>query len=196
MGLRVVSLVLFFFLTNCATTSADPTSDEALGPTIDDLLQQVQLALEQVQLHPLVRTKLPDLDRVELILNAGFDKNGKLKLNLFFFQVGGGASASESQEIKLTLKPPTADPDKASPISASDTAANRLKDLIIAAAEGVAKAGDREPPLETRGLQIALKFGVKKEGSIGAEFTIAPITVEAGGGVNTSQIQTITLAFE
>lgn len=178
------------------TTGENAMPQETLGPSINTLIGSVQAALIDVQQEPLVKENLPGLKHVKLELNTGFDKEGKLKINLFFLEIGGGASASESQSIKLTMTPPSTDTPKAMLEKGPDKLTAQLSKLIKAAAEGVVGAGNSRIPLEATGLEIALKFGVTKKASGGASFDIAPVTVGVGGGVNLAQVQTIMLVFK
>lgn len=198
MRFAILSLLFAVFFTGCGGTQAQQGSsqEDSPGPGINTLITEVQKALIDVQLHPDVQVHLPDLDRVELELNTSFDKDGKLKVNLFILEAGGGISTTESQAIKLTMKPPEADPDKATNISGSDSLAAQLEDLIIAVAEGVVGSVNSEFPLEASSLEVSLKFGVTKTAGGGAAFEITPISIEAGGEVKAAQIQSIVLVFK
>lgn len=188
-ALAVLSALLPFALVGAAADA----QDRRLGPRIDDVLQETQRALLSVAEYPAVKLHLPALESVTLEMNGTFDASGELRLNLFFASAGGGRSTSESSQLILTFKPPAPPPTGAE--IASTNLSDQLADMILAAASGVARAGEREPPLRTSGLTLSLAFAVTLEGGAGAEFAIAPVGIRLGGDVSSTEVQKIILRF-
>jgi hypothetical protein len=113
--------------------------------------------------------------------------NGKIKFLIFSF--GMSWEKERSQELVLTLIPPTPAPQFSS-------LAGKLADAIVEAAEGVRNAGSGTQPLNLDRLNVMVAFVVTLQGSGGATFDIQPVTLELSGNLKKKALHKVELRFK
>jgi len=173
-----------------AQPAAQPGGQEVL---IDQLLSEVQLALAKVQ-QELKSDNMPPLESVTLDLTAEAKKDAGGKINLFIVSFGKKWEKDLSQEIEVTLKPPS--PNLPLKVGKAPSVSDELQAAILSAARGVQKArGDKQVPLVTSALKVVLTFVVKGDTNGGLRFTIAPVTIDLSGELADSATQKITVNF-
>ena len=191
---RLLILSIVTIVLGCSTYStaqADQRKNKQ-QVLVEELLSQVQDALIKVR-DEADKADLPVLDSVQLDLSTQFSVDGTAKVSLFIISLGGGGGKESSQTLKLTLVPPKA--GEISPAS-DNTISQGLADAILSAARAAKNARNRQPPLTLSELTASIKFVVKLEGSGGVKFVIAPVSVDLGGEVKSSEIQEITVTFK
>ena len=161
---------------------------------IDQLLNQVQMGLAKAQ-KDLSDEAMPTLQSVTLDLKVEAARDAGAKLNLYIISFGRKVEKDGSQEIELTLKPPSS--NMALSIGAGPSVADELVSAIVAAARGVHNARkNKNVPLVTSSLKVVLSFVVKQETSGGVKFTIAPVTADLSGTLTDTSVQKMTVTFE
>lgn len=158
---------------------------------LENILQEVQRALIKVQ-NEAETGSLPPLDNVSLNLSAELASDLDGKISLYIVSFGAGISKTSTQSIRIELTPPK--PRTKSPVSSSF--GESLSEAILGAAKAVKATQEEEPVLELRELEALLKFVIKKDGQGGVKFAIAPITLDLGGKIQTSETQEIKVTFK
>jgi hypothetical protein len=159
------------------------------GVPLDEVLSNIQQTLIKIR-DAVDADSLPTLQSVNLDIQASIVREANGQIKVVILEVGGHGSIKTTQEIKLTLAPPS--PGDRSKVSASVAP---LADAIIEAARAVKLAASREPPLHLAKLEATIAFAVEKGVSGSGGFRIVPITVDLGGKVAQSDSQKITLTF-
>jgi|GEM_PF-2142727 len=179
-------------LLSCCTTGAR-TGRPADGPSLDNVLIEVQGALQKAQ-DVLAASSLPPLQSVQLTLHTQAERDATGKLRVLLVNFGGGPVTSASQELVLTLIPPRpgAEPRTAFP---APTAADSIVRFVQAAAEAVRAAENGKPPLEARTLTLDLAFTVTQSASAGLQFDVGAVSANVGGDMRNSSEQRIKITF-
>ena len=161
------------------------------GAKAEELILQVQRALLIVS-KKVAQDQLPKLSTVEVTLKTALDLKGNAGFEFFIITLGSKVTSEETQEIKLTLVPPSpTTPEKS---SATDFA-KAMADAIIAAALSVDKALKADPPLIMSKLEATFKFAVKREGEGGLKLVFVPVLLNFGAGVSASALHEVKVAF-
>ena len=196
MRMRVGSrllLIPLIVVTVCIQLFAQQPPDGE-GILVDKVLAEVQTALAKVQ-KDLAFEKIPPLQSVTLDLVVEAKREIGPKINLYIVTFGKKWEKDRSQEIEVTLKPPS----PGAPIKAGKgpSVSDELVSAIESAARGVQKARQNAVvPLETSALKFVLSFVVKDETSGGVKFEIAPVTVDLSGDLANSATQKITVLYQ
>jgi hypothetical protein len=170
------------------------SSEDVPGIAIDQLLQQIQIGLAKVQ-KDLTQDDIPPLQSVTLNLVAEAKKEAGGKINLYIVSFGKKWERDKTQEIEITLKPPS--PNKPAPVAQGPTVADELINAIENAARGVhAARQNKQVPLTPTGLKVVLGFTVKTDTSGGVKFTISPVTADLSGDLAKSAIQKVTVVYQ
>lgn len=164
------------------------------GVLIDQVLTEIQSALSKVQ-KDLAFEKIPPLQSVTLDLVVEVKKEVGAKINLYVVTFGKKWERDRSQEVEITLKPPS--PGAPTKAGKGPSVSEELVNAIESAAKGVQRArNDKDVPLETSGLKFVLSFVVKGDTSGGVKFEIAPVTVDLSGDLANSATQKITIIYQ
>src|SRR6266446_4736351 len=159
-----------------AESPQTPSAQEIL---IDKLLSEIQLALANAQ-KQLAAENMPHLESVTLDLVTEAKRDAGGKINLYIVSFGKKWERDRSQEVEITLKPPSA--TLPLPVGKGPSVSDQLVSAIVSAARGVQNARkNKDVPLVTTGLKVVLNFVVKGDLSGGVKFEIAPITVDLSG---------------
>lgn len=168
-------------------------NQDTQGVVIDQLLKEVQIGIAKVQ-NDLGGDGIPPLQSVTLNLTAEVKKDVGGKINLFIVSFGHKWEKGLTQEVEVTLKPPT--PKKLVGRGAPSVA-DQLVKAIESAARGVQAArANKDVPLVASGLKVVLSFVVKGDTSLGAKFEIIPVTVDLSGDLQNSAVQKITVIYQ
>jgi hypothetical protein len=173
------------------STVAGAPGQESSGQ-VDEILSEIQLALVRVQ-NEAASKSLPKLASVSLDLETELSYGGGGELNLYVVSVDGKVDREKLQRIKLNLVPPK--PKTEEPIGKGGISED-LSSAILVAAQGVANAQNRKPPLVLDKLEAEIRFILKKAAEGGVKFQILPITAGLQADIKNSAIQTITVSFE
>jgi Trypsin-co-occurring domain 2 len=73
--------------------------------------------------------------------------------------------------------------------------ADRLAEGILASARSLAEASGGKPPLIASAVTVAVKFGLVRSASGGLAVQFPPFELKAGGKINASEIQTVTVTY-
>lgn len=166
---------------------------ETLGVPVEDLLTQIQTALAQVQ-KDLAFEKIPPLKSVTLDLQAAATVQAGPKINLYIFSFGKKWEKDRSQQIQITLTPPS--PQTPLRSAKGPSLSQELVALIESAARGVQRARDnKDVPLEASGLTAVFTFVIKGDTSGEAKFQIVPVTVDLSGDLTKTATHKITVVF-
>ena len=164
----------------------------AEGAAIQEVVAQVQLALAHVQ-NQLAQNHLPPLKQVRLTLQTGLTRKENGTVKLLVFGAGADAEQDQSQSVVLTLVPPPPAPVK---LAAIPGLTDDLENAILAAAEGVQKAGTDAVPLTLSGLEVTLGFTVKSDLSAGvSNVVLQPVTAGLGATQTRTSVQTLVVTF-
>lgn len=175
-----------------AQTSIERAPEQAV--LVDQFLKQVQLALARVQ-KDLSDDSIPPLESVTLTLSAEAKKDVGGKINLYIISFGHKIEKGRTQEIEITLKPPS--PSARLQVAKGPGVSEQLEDAIVNAARGVQNARkNTSVPLETSQLKVTLNFVVKSDTSGGVKFEIAPVTVDLSGELADSTTQKIVVVYQ
>ncbi len=188
-----ICLALFVVLSLCSPSYSQQATG-AQGIVIDRLLKEVQKGLARAQKE--VHGKgLPPLQSVTLNLTAEVRRDVGAKLNLYIVSFGHKWEKSRSQEIEVSLKPPS--PTEPLKVAGGPSVSDQLVEAIESAAQGVQAASQNEDvPLVASGFKVVLSFVVKGDTSGGVKFEILPITVDLAGDLANSAIQKITVVYQ
>lgn len=187
-----VFLVLLVVGSLCSTGYSQETQDTQ-GIVIDRLLTEVQVALAKAQ-KELAYEKIPQLQSVTLDLTAEVKKDVGGKINLIIVSFGHKWEKSRSQEVEVTLTPPS--PTVPLQVGERASVSDELVKAIESAARGVQAArNNKDVPLVASQLKVVLSFVVKGDTSGGAKFEITPVTVDLSGDLANSAIQKITVVY-
>lgn len=168
--------------------------DSGQGVLIDQLLTEIQTALANVQ-KDLKFENMPPLKSVTLDLVVEAKREVGPKVNLYVITFGKKWERDRSQEIEVTLTPPS--PNLPLKAAQGPSVSEELVSAIEDAAKGVQKARDnKDVPLDASGLKVVLSFVVKGDTSGGVKFQIVPITVDLTGDLAHSATQKITVLFQ
>lgn len=188
----VASLALSIFLSSVPLYAQAQTGTP--GVLIDQLVQQIQIGLAKVQ-KDLTAQGLPPLDSVTLDLQTEAKRQVGAKINLYVISFGKKWERDRSQEVEITLQPPS--PSLPLHAAAAPSIADELVGAIESAAMGTEKAkANQEVPLRVTGLKAILNFVVQADTSGGLNFKISPITVDFSGDLANSAIQKITVLYQ
>jgi len=164
------------------------------GVQIERLIGEVQLGLAKAQ-KELDANRIPLLKSVTLNLVAEAQKQGGGRIGLFIVTLGKKWRGDLSQEIEVTLKPPS--PTHPIKVASEVSVADQLAAAIVSAGRGVQQARlNKEVPLIASALKVVLSFVVKGDTSGGAKIEIVPVTVDLSGKLANSATQKITVVFE
>jgi hypothetical protein len=188
---------VLFVLLGCATC---PSAASAQAPTqqqgveIKELLAQVQDGLLKAQ-KALDADNIPLLKSVTLDLVAEADVTGGGTVNLLIVSFGKKWEKDLSQEIEITLTPPSATtPLK---VALGPSVSDQLVAAIVSAARGVQQArANKGLPLVATSLKVVISFVVKADTSGGAKFQIVPVTFDLSGNLANKATQKITILFQ
>lgn len=188
---RVLLAVLVFSC--CGNALAQGQTDQR-GILIGRVLAEIQRALTKTQ-RDLAFEKLPPLQSVTLDLVAEAKREVGAKINLYIVSFGKKWEKDRSQEIELSLKPPS--PNVAVKTGKVPSVSDELVSAIESAALGVRNASaNANVPLQPSELKVVLSFVVKGDTSGGAKFEIVPVTVDLSGDLANSATQKITVVFQ
>lgn len=177
-----------------ACKSPPPPSDKPDGPTLKDIVTQVQAALAKTRGLDIGDLKLKD---VKLSLQTVKDSKGELGLGFLIFTVKGYHEEAGTSQIEVTLIP--------SPPPGSEAAAfipsveQELVDAISRARKTVAASYPSNPPgqsLSTSEVNIEVACEITKGKSGALDWPLKPIAPSASLDVSTKTTHTITLEFE
>ena len=184
-----VLAVVFPFLSGCVT--GPPKA--AIDPSLDSVLKEVQRGLKKAQ-DTLAMSNLPPLQSVQLTLHTQVQKDVNGKITILVVSVGGGESASASQDLVLTLTPPKG--DKMRPLTGlPPTVADSIVKLIAEAANAVEKAREGDYPLDARKATLEFAFTVTNSGEGGLKFNLGSVSADLGGAVKSAALQKVTVTF-
>jgi hypothetical protein len=131
----------------------------------------------------------PRLSSISLSLKAGTLREAGGEINIFIIKIGVKHSAETVQTLDINFpipKPGQAVAAAAVPFSTS------LANSIVAASEAIKVSGIELAP---GGMTMSVKFGVTNGASGGGSIAIAPISISASGGVDTSNTQELNFKF-
>ena len=186
-------LVLSISLLVIARSSAQQSPD-AEQVLISDLVTEVQIGLAKAQ-KELANQKIPTLKSVTLDLVAEAKVAAGGKINLYIFSFGKKWERDRSQEIEVTLKPPSG--KQPVQVAKGPSISDQLVSAIVDAGKGIQAARQNQiVPLEASGLKVVLSFVVRGDTSGGVKFEILPVTVDLSGDLAKSAIQKITVVYE
>ena len=176
-----------------APTWAQQQKDKSTSPRqIDNILAEVQIALLKAQTDAATKN-LPKLASVILELETEFEYSAGGELKLYVVSASGKIKNDRSQRMTVTLQPPK--PFSEQQIS-SGSISESLSTAIIAAAEGIAGAQKRKPPLVVKKLEAEIKFIVKESGEGGIKVELLPIAAGLSGDISRETTQRIVISFE
>lgn len=187
-------LLVALSLCACCPPSLAQQTASPQGVPIERLLSEIQLGLAKAQ-KELAEEKIPLLKSVSLDLIAQATKEGGPKVNLLIVSLGQKWEKNITQEIEITLKPPTA--TQRLKIAKGPSVADQLATAIVSAGRAVQRArANQDVPLEVSSLKVVLSFVVKKSTRGGAQFEILPVTVDLSGELANAATQKITILYE
>lgn len=174
--------------------SSAQQSPDAEQVLISDLVTEVQIGLAKAQ-KELANQRIPTLKSVTLDLVAEAKIAAGGKINLYIFSFGKKWERDRSQEIEVTLKPPSA--KQPLQVAKGPSISDQLVSAVVDAGKGIQAARQNQVvPLEASGLKVVLSFVVKGDTSGGVKFEILPVTVDLSGDLAKSAIQKITVVYE
>jgi hypothetical protein len=189
----LVTSALFLALGGSAMAQAQPSeADPKQVATIDAVMKQIQEALTIVQ-RDLKGKHLPQLKSVTLTLNTVVQKQAGATLKLWIITLGGKHENDETQEVSVTLVPPSpSNPTKVGAVSLSEA----LEKIIESAAEGVQGVSSGNYPLRFSGLTATIAFAIQNSGDAGGNIVILPVSIGLTGHVAKNQTQTLKVTFD
>jgi hypothetical protein len=190
----VIPSCLALLIAPVSGLAGPPQTPNAQEILIDKLLVEIQLALANAQ-KQLATEGMPHLESVTLDLITEAKREVGGKINLYIVSFGKKWERDRSQEVEITLKPPS--PSLPLPVGKGPSVSDQLVSAIVNAARGVQNARkDKDVPLVTTSLKVVLNFVVKGDVSGGVSFEIAPITVDLSGDLTNQAIQKITVVYK
>jgi hypothetical protein len=193
---RIVLFSLCALVCACASVPDLAVAQQAKDPgvQIERLIGEVQVGLAKAQ-KDLADNRIPLLKSVTLNLVAEAQREGGGSIGLFIVTFGKKWQRDLSQEIEVTLKPPSS--IHSMKLGKEAPVADQLAAAIVAAGRGVQQARMNEKiPLVASALKVVLSFVVKGDTSGGGKIEIVPVTVELSGKLANSATQKITVLFE
>ncbi len=132
----------------------------------------------------------PQLSAITLNVKAATSRQAGGEINLFIIKIGVSRKVETAQT--LDIKFPI--PKKGESIApAAVPFSTSLANSIVAAFEAVKVSGIDLAPGD---LTMSVRFGVTNGASGGGSIAIAPISISASGGLDTSNTQELTFKFE
>jgi hypothetical protein len=184
--------VTLLFLASCFVGSARSALAEDALP-LADLVREVDVALLQVGEAAEAQRNLPKLEKAVLEVNTSIKKDANGKISLLVVELGGTGINEYASKVTLTLKPPP--PGSKSNIGAVSLA-DSLRESILAGALAIEAAKTGNPPLVADNLVAAVHFAIMRDGSGKVAVKFPPFEVSGGGGISSSQVQTITVTYK
>ena len=183
----VVTLALL-----CGCNSVGPP----LVVPLDSVLTEVQRGLQKAQ-DDLNGSSLGKLQSVQLTLHTQSEEDKTGKMTIFVISVGGGPGVSASQDLVLTLRPPTST-NTTSAIkmtNAAPTVADSIVALIKEAAHAAETARKGKPPLDAENLTLELAFTVTNSVKGGLQFNLGTVAADVGGSMKNASQQRIKITI-
>lgn len=180
----------------CASVPDLAVAQQAKDPgvQIERLIGEVQVGIAEAQ-KDLADNRIPLLKSVTLNLVAEAQREGGGSIGLFIVTFGKKWERELSQEIEVTLEPPSS--ARSMKLGKQMPVADQLAAAIVAAGRGVQQARmNKEIPLVASALKVVLSFVVKADTSGGGKIEILPVTVDLAGKLASSATQKITVLFE
>ena len=161
------------------------------GMPLADMIRETKVALLKVQEKAEARN-LPPLSAAVLELNTVQSVEANGSVNFLVVEFGGGPTSETASTVKIRLVPP-------SPGAGTDVAslqlADRLAEGILASARSLADAAKGKPPLIVSTVEVVVKFAIARAANGGLSLRFPPLEVKAGGKINASEIQTVTVTY-
>lgn len=171
------------------------SADTSQATTAQAVIDQVKQALSdaQTQLARENLKNLPPLKQVDLALQTVITEKAGGGFNFWIISIGGTWQKDRSQELDITLVPPSpGGPKQISTASLTET----LVQSIVSAAQGINTAGNGNIPLKTSSVVLKISFTVKLDGNAEIKTPqLLPITANATGDLAKTAVQTLTLTF-
>jgi Trypsin-co-occurring domain 2 len=188
---RIAPVVLLLTFMQGKTPAQQSNGQDIL---IDELIHQIQLGLANAQ-KDLAEEKMPTLNSVTLDLVTEAKVSAGGKINLYIVSFGTKWERDRSQEVEITLKPPS--PTAPRPVGKQPAVSDQVMNAIVSAGRGVhAASTNKDVPLVATGIKVVINFVVKTDTSGGLKFTIAPVTADLSGDLANSAVQKITVLYQ
>ncbi len=180
-----------------AQTPQPPKTPEDLAP-LDLVIAQVKAALAEYQANlGGGADALPPLSTAEFDFKATTATTTELAVNLFIFKLGGSHEDDVVNDVTYTYSVPKPKPPRGKALSIEKPPL--LKDALAQAIQSAAKAvktAGTVGELPFNKLTVNIQYGVKWDGTIGANAPISLVTVGLSGEKNKNTVQSVTLVFE
>jgi Trypsin-co-occurring domain 2 len=191
-GCLTVVLSALLCLPSARASAQQPPPGQTV--LVDQVLTEIQTALAKAQ-KELVDARIPPLQSVTLDLVTEAKRDAGGKINLFIVSFGRKWEKDRSQEIEVTLKPPS--PTLPLKVANTPSLSDQLVTAIVSAGRGVQTArANKDVPLVATGLKVTLSFVIKTDTSGGLKFVIAPVTADLSGDLSNSAVQKITISYQ
>lgn len=190
-----VILVMVAMLGGCASVDAGGTSSGNPAVTLRDMITQIQSALVLVGDEVTKKTNL-ELHSASLTLNTELNKSAQGGADLWL--VSSKASTANATVDKVTI---TLVPMKHSELMTKrleKTLSERLAAAIVAAVEGVSKAGEGKYPMAVEKMVVAMDIKTTTSASAGGgvKFEVLPVSLTGTGSYSKSNENVLTLEFD
>lgn len=131
----------------------------------------------------------PRLAAITLNLKAATNRQVGGEINIFIIKIGAKHTAETVQTLNINFPIPKPGPAVA---AAAVPFSTSLANSIVAAFEAVKVSGINLAP---GWLTMTVRFGVTNAVSGGGSIALAPISISASGGIDTSNTQELTFKF-
>jgi hypothetical protein len=191
---RPMSRHLFLFALLLLRTTESFGQQPSSGNTLQlsDLVHEVDVALLQVA-DKVEANNLMTLEKAVLEVNTTTKDDGHGDLSVYVVELGGSSSDEYASKVTLTLKPPP--PGSPSQIS-NVQLADALRNAILEGVRAIKAAGTGQPPLLADELVASVHFAVTRDAKGGLTLKFLSFGASIGGGLASSQVQTITVTYK
>ncbi len=137
-------------------------------------------------------SNLPKLSKVVIDLETEAELSADGSVKLYVVSANGQVSRKNTQKISIELKP---DFGSSIDISGVKDLGKQLKNLIVQASQGIAKANEGRVPMIVEKVEIVVGISVSKGGGGDVGFDIGVVSLGVGADVTKGEGHSVTLTF-
>ena len=190
-----VLMVVAGLLGGCTSLGTGTAGSEKQAVTLQNMITEIQSALASVSDEVAQKTNLK-LGSAKLTLNTQLSKSTTGGADLWL--VSGKASTANTTADKVTIILVPLERRKSMQRRYEKTLSERLAESIVAAVEGVSKAGGGKYPMAVQQMIVAMDITTTTSATAGGgiKLEVLPVALTATGSYSKSNENLLTIEFD
>ncbi len=172
---------------------ANPQQEVQLSQVVDEVKKALKIYQDSVGSG---QNALPALASAEFDFKTTRSVTENGSINLFIFKIGGSHESDDTSDVTFTYSVPP--PPQGGTLQGSKKPKLQLADELAGTIQNAAlevKNAKQLNNLNFTKLAVVIQYGVKWDGSVGANVPIQLVTIGVGGDINKNTVQSVKITF-